>query len=232
MAVERAEQISLPEDAPKSVAPVVQREQQPRRLFDVDEYYRMAEVGILKPDERVELIEGEIRVMSPIGRRHISALIRLNRVFSRKLLDVAEVSIQSPVRLRPSVEPEPDVAILRLHPDEPNPYADAQPSAEDVLLIVEVAWSSLDYDLGEKADLYARYGIPELWVLDLTRDRLLIHREPTAEGYASVRELPRGETISPVAFPDVTFAADEILGAPLPEGASTDDLDDEAAGGQ
>jgi Uma2 family endonuclease len=232
MAVERAEQISLPEDAPKSVAPVVQREQQPRRLFDVDEYYRMAEVGILKPDERVELIEGEIRVMSPIGRRHISALLRLNRVFSRSLLDVAEVSIQMPVRLRHRVEPEPDVAILRLRDDESRPYESAQPGPADVLLIVEVAWSSLTYDLGEKSALYARYGVPELWVLDLTQDRLMIHREPTADGYASVVELPRGETISPVAFPDVSFSADDILGAPLPEGASTDDLDDEAAGDQ
>jgi Uma2 family endonuclease len=232
MAVERAEQITRPEDVPAAPAPAIHYERQPRRLFDVDEYYRMAEVGILKPDERVELIEGEILNMSPIGRRHVAALIALNRVFTVRLIDVAEVSIRSPVRLRRRVEPEPDVAILRLRPDEPFPYASAHPGPEDVLLIVEVAWSSLTYDLGEKAGMYARYGVPELWVVDLTQDRLIIHREPTADGYASVVELPRGESISPILFPDVSFTADEILGAPLPEGVSPDDLDDEAVGDQ
>jgi Uma2 family endonuclease len=232
MAGERAEQISIPEDATETVASVVQRERQPRRLFDVDEYYRMAEVGILKPDERVELIEGEILVMSPIGRRHISAVMRLTKLCVLQFVGLAEVSIQNPVRLRPRVEPEPDLAVLRLHPDEPVPYAGAHPGPEDVLLIVEVAWSSLTYDLGEKSALYARYGVPELWIVDLTQDRLLIHREPTADGYARVVELPRGESISPIAFPDLSFTADEILGPPLPEGVSPDDLDGEAAGDQ
>jgi hypothetical protein len=229
MAVQRAEQLTVPEDAP-----VVRREATsegwPRpRLFDVDEYYRMAEAGILRPDERVELIEGEILVMSPIGSRHLSAVVRLTKLFVVRLVGLAEFSIQNPVQLRRRVEPEPDVAILRLQPGVSRPYESAHPGPNDVLLVVEVAETSVAFDLGEKADMYARYGIPELWVLDLPADRAVIHREPTANGYASVQELPRGQSISPVAFADTSFSADELLGPP----ASAEDsaaTEDEAAG--
>lgn len=229
MAVERAEQITLPEDEP-----AVEKRPQ-TRLFDVDEYYRMAEVGILKPDERVELIEGEIYLMSPIGSRHFSAVMRLTKLFVLRLVGLAEVSIQNPVRLRRRAEPEPDVAILRPRPKEARPYESTHPGPDDVLFLTEVAETSVAYDLGEKADLYARYGIPELWVLDLPGDRLVIHREPTATGYASVRELPRGGSISPLAFPDVTFTADELLGEAAAEATDAEDeaeTDAVAAGDQ
>jgi len=194
-------------------APAPEGTDSPRpRLFTVDEYYKMAEAGILGPDERVELIGGVIYRMNPIGPRHHSDVIRLNRLFTRRLLDVAEVGVQGPVRLANLAEPQPDFAILRQQPDQRRPYALGHATASDVYFLVEIADTSLTFDLDTKADAYALDGIPELWVLDLSGDRVLVHREPTSHGYADVRTLPRGETIRPLAFPDVAFTADEILG--------------------
>lgn len=236
MAVERAEPILIPEPArevpaPQSPTPVTQEHPQPR-LFDVDEYYRMAEAGILRPDERVELIEGEIYLMSPIGDRHALTVDRLLVSLVQLLAGRARFSSQNPIRLARKVEPQPDITLSRLDSERPRQFQGKHPRPADIYLLIEVADSSLAYDLGEKADLYARYGVRELWVLDLTQDRLLIHREPTADGYASVVELPHGESVSPIAFPDIRFTADEVLGAPLREGASTDDLHEDAAGDQ
>lgn len=145
---------------------------------------------------------------------------------------VSHVGINHPLRLSRWNEPEPDMTLLKLRPDERIPYPNEHPDASDTHVVIEVADLGVTFALGEKADLYARYGIPELWVLDLPGDRLVIHREPTADGYASVHELPRGESISPISFQDLSFTADELLGAPLAEGVSLDDLDDEAAGDQ
>jgi Uma2 family endonuclease len=192
-------------------APATIQEPEPR-LFTVDEYYKMAEAGILAASERVELVQGVIYTMSPIGSRHHSAVIHLNRVFSGRLLDVAEVSVQGPVRLANLTEPEPDFAIVRRQLDQRRPYEFAPPSSSDIYLIVEVADTSLGFDLGEKADTYAGDGIPELWVLDLAGDRLIVHRDPTPDGYASVQTAARGETITALAFPDITFTVDDILG--------------------
>jgi Uma2 family endonuclease len=182
------------------------------RLFTVDEYYKMAEVGILSPREHVELIGGVIYRMNPIGPRHHSDVIRLNRVFTRRLLTVAEVSVQGPVRLASMAEPEPDFAILRQQPDQRRPYAEGHAMASDVYFLVEIADTSLSFDLSTKAEAYARDGISELWVLDLTGDRLIVHRAPGETGYSEVRSLIRGDEISPLAFPSVTFTVDEILG--------------------
>jgi Uma2 family endonuclease len=205
MALRRAPRPTTEDD------PATQQAPEPR-LFTIDEYYKMAEVGILRPDERVELIEGVIVTMSPIGGRHVFAVIRLNRLFAGRLLDVADISVQNPVRLAVRVEPEPDFAIIAVmdvvgEGDDPAP-----PGPTDVRLIVEVAETSVRYDIGKKAELYARHGIPELWVLDLIEDRLIVHRDPTPDGYASVRTVARGEAISPLAFPAVTFTIEEILG--------------------
>jgi Uma2 family endonuclease len=228
MAVERAEQLSRPRELTADEVAVREAARPPLRLFDVDEYHRMAEVGILRPDERLELIEGEIRAMSPIGSKHLSAVVRLTTLFVLKLHGLAEISIQNSVRLVRRVEPEPDVAVLRKQPGVARPYEAEHPTPEDVLLLVEVADSSTDWDLGEKAELYARYGVPELWVLDLPADRVVIHRDPTADGYASVVELPRDGSISPLAFPDVSFTADDLLG---PRASADDESRDDADSG-
>ena len=182
------------------------------RRFSVDEYYRMAEAGILGEDDRVELIEGEVVEMSPIGPRHAKKVDRLALLFLDQFRNTARIRIQNPVRLSNRSEPEPDLALVRLYPDRGDPYESAHPTPADVLLVIEVADSSVEYDLGRKARLYARHGIPELWVLDQRDDRLVVHRDPMPRGYASVRTLDRGESIGPLAFPELVFTVDHILG--------------------
>jgi Uma2 family endonuclease len=109
-------------------------------------------------------------------------------------------------------EPEPDITLLRPESERRLPYRALHPTLEDLLLVVEVSDSTLTFDLGEKAAMYARAGVPDLWVIDVRGDRIVVHREPTTDGYASVQTIGRGMTIRPLAFPDVEFTADEILG--------------------
>jgi Uma2 family endonuclease len=180
--------------------------------FTVAEYYKMAEAGIFTEDSRVELIEGEIIEMSPIGPDHASDVIHINHVLTRRLGDLALVSVQNPIRLGNRSEPEPDFAVVRLQPGPGRAYQAAHPTPADVLLVIEIADSSLSYDLGRKARLYARHRIPELWVVDLVGSRLLVHRDPTPRGYATVQILGRGDAVSPLAFPSITFTVDELLG--------------------
>ena len=191
------------------------------RRFTVDDYYKMAEVGILGEDDRVELIEGEIVEMTPIGPLHAGEVNELFGLFFVRFANHANVRSQSPVRLSHKSEPEPDIALARPEQVRGRSYRVEHPTAEDVLLIVEVADSSLDYDLGRKARLYARHGIPELWVLDQRNDRLVLHREPTPRGYAAVRTLERGESVAPLAFSETAFTVDELLGAPVPPSDGT-----------
>ena len=182
------------------------------RLFTVDEYYKMAEVGILRPDEKVQLIEGKIIQMPPIGPSHAYNVTRLTRLLFECALPGAEIRVQSSVRLASRAEPEPDLAIVRSYPEAPRTYESRHPRPDDILLAIEVADSTLTFDLGEKADAYARHNVTELWVVNLQGDALVVHRDPTLDGYARVETLAHGESISPLAFPDVTFTVDEILG--------------------
>jgi Uma2 family endonuclease len=183
-----------------------------KRLFTVDEYYRMAKAGILGEDDRVELIEGEIVRMSPIGPRHARRVDRLTLLFVDRFRRVAEIRIQNPVRLSNRSEPEPDLALLRPERERDQPYDLTHPTPADTLLAVEVADHSLRYDLGRKARVYARNGIVELWVLDLRDDRLVVFRDPTPRGYATSLILGHGESISALAFPEILLAVDDILG--------------------
>jgi len=180
-----------------------------RYRFTRADYHRMAQVGILKPRPRVELIDGEIVEMSPIGRRHKASVDRVARIFQLNVGDAAIVRVQSSIVLDDYGEPEPDVAVLRYRDDF---YADADETPEDVLLIVEVADSSEAYDRLTKSRLYARYRIPELWVASLNRKQVFVYRDPTPEGYATIQVVGRGESISPLAFPDLQIAVDAILG--------------------
>ena len=183
--------------------------QQPHYRFTRAEYHRMAEAGILHEDSPVELIEGEILEMSPIGRKHKSAVDRLAAIFFEKLGRRAIVRVQSSIVLDERSEPEPDIALL--HPRQ-DFYADADESPADVLLVVEVADSSEGYDRQIKAPLYARHGIPELWIANLNRDQVAVYRDPTPDGYATTRVARRGESISSLVFPELTVIVDEILG--------------------
>ena len=184
------------------------------RKFTVAEYYRMAEAGILKPDERVELIEGEIIVMPPIGPEHADDVDEFNAVFASYAPGRFRIRIQNPVHLDNGSEPQPDAMLLRLRPGG---YRAAHPTPADVLLVIEVADSSLAYDRDVKAHLYGRNGIPETWVRNLPEDCIERFTQPGPDGYAQHTVHYRGETITPVSFPDLELAVVELL-PPAPTG--------------
>ena len=180
-----------------------------RRSFTVAEYHRMAEAGILREDDRVELIEGEIVQMTPIGSRHAACVMRLIQLLSRQLGQGVLVNVQNPIRLGEYSEPQPDVTLLRFRPDF---YAQSHPGPTDVLLAVEVAETSAVYDRDVKLPLYARAGIPEVWLVDLSAEGMEVHRDPAAQGYRQVRRVGRGERVTPGALPELDLAVDDILG--------------------
>jgi Uma2 family endonuclease len=174
----------------------------------VDDYEEMIRLGVLTENVRVELIRGEIVPKMAIGDRHFFSVNRINRNFHRRLAAAAIISIQGPVVLTDS-EPEPDVSLLRLRDDE---YASGKPRAGDVLLVIEVADSSLDYDRDVKRPMYAEAGIAELWIVNLIDDCLEVYRGPRPDGtYQQERVLRRGESTDIAALPGVVVAVDEIL---------------------
>ena len=179
-----------------------------KRLFTVSEYHSLAEAGILTEDDRVELIEGEIFQMAAIGNRHAGCVKRLNRLFSRGLGDRALLGVQDPLMVDDHSEPEPDLSVLRPRADD---YSTSHPTPEDVFLVVEVADSSLGFDRLRKIPVYARNGVPEVWLVDLTNDRIEVYREPSGMSYRNVRRFQAGDGISPLAFPDFELKAGEIL---------------------
>jgi Uma2 family endonuclease len=180
-----------------------------RRLFTREEYHRMGEVGILTRGDRVELIRGEIIKMTPQGRRHRAFIDNLTHLLDVGLAGRAIVSIQMPIVLSDDTEPEPDVQILRRRSV---PYKDREAFAEDALLLIEVAESSLAYDRSTKLRLYAEAGVPEYWVVDCVAESIEIHRVPHADGYRAVERVA-GPTATVVlqAFPDVTLALADIF---------------------
>lgn len=181
-----------------------------RRRFTLDEYHRMGETGILGEDDRVELIEGEIIEMTPIGSRHAATVARIHQLFVRRLGDRAVVWSQNPLLLvRQQSEPEPDVMLLAPRADF---YAGGLPEPPDVRLLVEVADSSLPYDRRTKLPLYAQAGVAEVWLVDLELSRLEIHRGPSGGAYHDVRLPGAEEPFSPVAFPDLVLGLRDLLG--------------------
>jgi Uma2 family endonuclease len=179
------------------------------RRFDVDEYHRMAAAGILRRGDRVELIEGEIVEMVPIGPPHTGGVDYLTRRFVLACGDRAIVRVQGPVRLDRHSEPQPDLLLLKPRADF---YRDAHPGPSDVLLLVEVAQSSIDYDREVKVPLYNRFGIPEVWIVDLPVGRVEVYRTPSPDGYRDVQNRARGEQVTPAAFPALAIPIGEILG--------------------
>lgn len=177
--------------------------------FTAKDYHKMAEAGILHEDIRVELIEGVIVAMSPIGDRHLGSVIRIHTMFMQALGGQALVSVQNPIRLSANSEPQPDIVVLKPRADY---YATAGPRPADVLLVIEVADSTLGYDRNVKMPLYAGAGIADAWILDLRGDQLRVHREPRVGEYQLVTALGRDDAIAPLAFPALRFQIDELLG--------------------
>ena len=179
-----------------------------RRRFTADDYQRMGTAGIFSDDDRVELIAGEIVTMTPIGPRHNAAVNRANRAFMAAVGNQAIVQVQGSVRLDLYHEPQPDLALLRPRDDD---YASHLPGPSDILLILEVAESSSDYDRDVKSRVYARAELAEYWLVDLTQSTVFVYSAPRAGEYRSLVQHQRGQSIAPQALPDVVIALDMLL---------------------
>jgi Uma2 family endonuclease len=175
--------------------------------FTVEEYYRMAETGILKRDARVELIDGEIVDMMPIGPFHSGALSQLSGFFQIQAKGRWLVWNQSPLHLDDHHLPEPDLMLLRPSTDH---YKSAHPTAENVYLVIEVADSSVAFDQNTKLPMYARFGIEEVWILNVPQKQLEVYRQPHFLGYA-LKEVLREGKASPGAFPDAAISVLDLL---------------------
>ncbi len=178
-----------------------------RHRITVDEYYRMAEVGLLAHDARVELIEGEVIDMAPIGIKHAAIVGRLVRYLDRALRNQALVEGQRPIRLGDQSEPQPDVVVLKLRADD---YTTSLPTPADVLLVVEVSDSTLRYDRDKKAPLYARSGIPEMWLIDVNAKQLHRLSEPRDGAYQNTVTV-QGGSIQMLMLSDVSIDLDKLL---------------------
>jgi Uma2 family endonuclease len=187
-----------------------------RHRLTVEGYHQMAEAGILGPDDRVELIAGEVLDMSPIGSLHAALVRALARWLADSAGPRAMVAVQDPIRLDDLTEPQPDIALVKPRPDF---YATAHPVPADTLLIVEVAESSLAYDLGVKVPLYARHGIPEVWVIDAATRTTHRFREPRPEGYADQSLITPEQPLACLALPGEAKSLATILPLARPDGA-------------
>ena len=177
--------------------------------FTVDEYEQMIDKGILAENERVELIRGEVVEKIVIGPLHSATVKRINRLLTTRLLALAIVSVQDPIVVDDS-EPEPDLAMLAPRDDF---YAPSKPKSSDVLLVIEVADTSLAYDRDIKLPLYAQAGIQEFWIVNLTESKVEAYRQPRASGCYTLRsDLARGEMLSLLAYSEATLLVDEVLG--------------------
>ena len=176
--------------------------------FTVEEYHRMAETGLLKPDAHVELLDGQIIDMMPIGPFHAGTTNRLNRFFNRLSEGRWLVAVQNPVHLDEHSEPQPDLMLLKPAADD---YTDRHPEADDVFLLIEVADSTLSYDRGSKLPAYGRAGIREVWIINLPEHKIEVYREPHYLGYASKNVLREKDQASPQAFPDAAIDVQTLL---------------------
>ncbi|MBK1706097.1 Uma2 family endonuclease [Halochromatium glycolicum] len=173
----------------------------------VDAYHQMINAGIFDEDDRVELIEGELRAMPPIKPNHAGKNKRLNRLLTRGAGDDALVAVQDPLTLRPDSEPEPDLMLLRPREDF---YENANPTPADTLLVIEICDTSPRYDQEIKVPLYAAHGVPEVWLLDLKQQRLEIYREPGADGYRVMLRPDPTEVVTPMLLPNLCIPVTEI----------------------
>jgi Uma2 family endonuclease len=180
-----------------------------KHYFNVDEYYRMAEVGLLSEDDRVELIEGEIIEMSPIDSTHGGTVKRSSSFLNRKLGDICVISVQDPIRLNDFSEPQPDLALLKPRKDF---YSKTHPKAEDVLVVIEMADTSLAYDRNVKLPLYARAGIAESWLIVLAKEVIEIHTQPKNGKYQKTQRLKRGKALVSPTIPSFSCKVDDLLG--------------------
>jgi Uma2 family endonuclease len=178
--------------------------------LNVSQYHQMSEAGIFSENDKVELINGEIIEMSPIGRRHTACVNRLNSVFSQLLGNKVIIAVQNPIILNNLSEPEPDIALLKPRADF---YESGHPQPQDIFLLIEVADSSLEYDRDVKIPLYATSGISEVWLVDIYEQVIIVYRYPSENGYSDIQTFSRGEKLSIQAFPEINLVVNDILGS-------------------
>lgn len=179
-----------------------------RRMFTVHDYARMRESGILTEDDRVELIDGEVRLMSPIGPIHIALVNKLNQMLTLQLGTRVIVSVQNPIQLDDFSEPQPDIAILRAREDF---YAASTARAADVFLVIEVADSSTEYDRNDKMPRYAAAHIPEVWIIDVKRNIIEQYSEPFQGKYTRMRKVVPESVIQSLSLPDITLEVSKVF---------------------
>ena len=180
-----------------------------KHLISVEDYHKMGEAGIFDSGARVELIEGEIFDMTPIGTKHASTVTRLTDIFTDGLRGRATISVQNPIVLGDQSEPQPDLSVLKKKKDY---YASAHPRPKDILLLIEVAETTVSQDRAIKIPLYARHGIQEVWLIDLEQKRMEVYHKPVAGEYRHV-DIYRKEQVSPKSFPDFKINLNELIQA-------------------
>jgi Uma2 family endonuclease len=180
----------------------------PKHRVTLNEWHKMGKYNIFEPQTRIELINGEMIDMAPIGPPHGGRVKRLNHLFSKQLGDSAIVSVQDPIQLNDDSEPEPDIAILR---PEPNFYSERHPTPDDILLLIEVSDSTINYDRDKKLPLYAKNAIIEIWLVDLGAKVVEIYLDPQPQGYATKNIAEPGDILMPSQLPHVTITVSEIL---------------------
>lgn len=178
------------------------------RLFTVEEFHKMGEAGILTEDDRVELIQGEIIPMTPIGPRQAACVNTLARLFIQRVPPGVIVHIQNPISLDQHTEVYPDVALLRSRKDR---YHNKIPVPADVLLLVEVADTTVAKDQAEKCPLYARHDVPEVWIIDLVKQEMLVYWNPSGDHYQNCSAFRGNAPVAPRSFPNFTITPDEIF---------------------
>ncbi|MEK6410987.1 MAG: Uma2 family endonuclease [Acidobacteriota bacterium] len=200
---------ALSQSVKQHTAWVIMSVQFQKHYFTVDEYYRMAKGGVFSEDDRVELIEGEVVEMSPIGSTHQGCVDALSTILTRRLGRAAIVRVQGPIHIDEYSEPQPDICLLKPRSDF---YRRSHPVPADVLLVIEVADTSIQFDRNVKLPLYARVGIPEAWLIVLMKDFIEVHSEPTNGKYQKVQRLKRGKKLISPTIPSLTLNVDSILG--------------------
>jgi len=180
-----------------------------KRYFSAEEYHRMGETGIFRENEQTELIKGEIFHMPPIGTEHAACVDRLNRLLHLSLGESWIIRVQNPVSVSVDSEPEPDISVLKFHPEF---YARHHPQPKDIGMLIEISDTSLGYDRQIKLPLYAKAGIPEVWIVNLKERCVEIHSSPAEPGYELCRKHYRGAQLKSPSFPDLKISVDELLG--------------------
>ncbi len=179
-----------------------------RFKLTVEQYHRMAELGILREDERVELLDGELIAMPAIGSLHGGLVSRLTRLLVQRGGDRVVVSPQNSLILSDVSEPQPDFAVLQWRADD---YTSRTPAAANALLVIEVSDSTLRYDRDVKRRFYAEAGVREFWVIDVHARQILVHRDPAGQLYRSAQTLTVGDTAVCQALPQISIGVDELF---------------------